>query len=205
MEIQEKNVLAAYEVADESGKNLLKTLFPSVTFGQQEAKDNRPVTERIKTFEDACKELGDNHPFVINYKNMLSVATREDFMDEGWGADMVAYAKLRIICAALNEGWEPQFDEDEERWYPWYWLYTQEELNDKSEDWYKNRAFRKVGDEGDYKATGYCGFGHAYSYSAPSNASAHFGSRLCLKGENTATYCGTQFADLWADFYLIRK
>ncbi len=200
MEIQEKNVLAAYEVADESGKNLLKTLFPSVTFGQQEAKDNRPVTERIKTFDDALEALGEDNPFVSMYRTIAC-----NYHYDNKTAQMFAYAKLQVVVAALNEGWEPQFDEDEERWYPWYWLYTQEELNDKSEDWYKNRAFRKVGDEGDYKATGYAGFAYANSYYAPSNANASFGSRLCLKDENTATYCGTQFADLWADFYLIRK
>lgn len=200
MEIQEKNVLAAYEVADESEKNLLKTLFPSVAFGQQGAKDNRPVTERIKTFEDALEALGEDNPYVAMFR-----CINVNFAYAPATAQMFAYAKLQVVVAALNEGWEPQFDEDEERWYPWYWLYTQEELNDKSEDWYKNRAFRKVGDEGDYKATGYAGFAWSYSLLAPSPSTARFGSRLCFKDENTATYCGTQFADLWADFYLIRK
>ncbi len=27
-------------------------------------KDNRPVTERIKTFEDCLNELGEDHPLV---------------------------------------------------------------------------------------------------------------------------------------------
>lgn len=34
--------------------------------------------------------------------------------------DFIAFLKLRIIAAALNEGWEPTFDKDEERWYPWF-------------------------------------------------------------------------------------
>lgn len=29
-----------------------------LTLVDEQVKDNRPVTERIKTFEDACKELG---------------------------------------------------------------------------------------------------------------------------------------------------
>lgn len=199
MEIQEKNIMAAYEAADESGKNLLKALFPAVSFDQQEV-DKRPVTERIKTFDDALEALGEDNPFVAMYRTLAC-----NFAYAPATAQMLAYAKLQVVCAALNEGWEPQFTEDEERWYPWYWLYTKDELKDKGESWYKNRAFLKVGDEGDYKATGYCGYASADSSHSPSYSSAPVGSRLCLKDENTATYCGTQFADLWADFYLIRK
>ena len=55
MEIQEKNVLAAYQGADEKGQELLRNLFPDIDFKRK--IDNRPVTERIKTFEDALKEL----------------------------------------------------------------------------------------------------------------------------------------------------
>ena len=31
---------------------------------KEEAKDNRPITERVKTFEDAVYILGNEHPFV---------------------------------------------------------------------------------------------------------------------------------------------
>ncbi len=30
----------------------------------KETEDNRPITERVKTFEDAVAILGKNHPFV---------------------------------------------------------------------------------------------------------------------------------------------
>lgn len=30
--------------------------------------NDRPITERIKTFEDAVEELGDWHPLVTEYK-----------------------------------------------------------------------------------------------------------------------------------------
>lgn len=49
------------------------------------------------------------------------------------------------------------------------------------------------------------GFAYAISPSAPSHSHTRFGSRLCLKSDTLAVYCGRQFADLWADFYLIRK
>lgn len=75
----------------------------------------KDVRDRIKTFEDACAELGDVHPFVQQYY-YTAAAYKDDPMTE----DFIAYLKLRIIIAALNEGWEPTFKKDEERWYPWF-------------------------------------------------------------------------------------
>lgn len=48
----------------------------------------------------------------------------------------------------------------------------------------------------------YAGFGYAISTNAPSHTSADVGSRLCLKSEELATYCGKQFIDLWSYFNL---
>ena len=74
------------------------------------------VTKRIKTVEDACNELGEKHPLVTQYRLSVAAAYIGDPMTE----DFIAFLKLRIIAAALNEGWEPTFDKDEERWYPWF-------------------------------------------------------------------------------------
>ena len=159
--------------------------------------DNRPVTERIKTFEDACRELGEDHPFVLAYQNTNLRDT--EVAEEN--RDILAYMKLRIIAAALNEGWEPQFTEDEWRWYPWFTLWTEEELSEKSDEW---KADRHLISTGDY--SGDCaGFAYAYSLSAPSSTGTDVGSRLCFKSEALATYCGKQFISLWADFNLIKK
>ena len=81
---------------------------------------DKDVTERIKTFEDACNELGEEHPLIQAYRQLLEIATCEDYVRETFGADTVSYLKLRIITAALNEGWEPQFVAGESRWYPWF-------------------------------------------------------------------------------------
>ena len=113
---------------------------------------------------------------------------------------VVAFLKLRIICAALNEGWEPQFTEDEWRWYPWFYLYTDKELSEKSEEWKTAHALKMLRP---HHPSGYDGLPYAYSNAAPSDAATSFGSRLCLKSEALATYCGTQFIDVWADFILI--
>lgn len=197
MEIDVKNIKAAYRTATESERTLLFTLFPDLHLGEEE-KDNRPVTERIKTFEDACKELGKDNPMVIAYQNNSLHDT--DVIEEN--RDILVYMKLRIITAALNEGWEPQFTQDEERWYPWFILWTDEELSDKSDEW-KQRNHLIDFDE--YFQGELAGFASATSSYAPSLSAADIGSRLCYKSEALADYSGRQFADLWADFYLIRK
>ena len=188
MEVKKENVLAAYETAREAGADstmkVLEALFGKETF---KPKD---ITERVKSFEDACRELGKSHPLVCQYNAIDDVDT-----------NLNAYLKLRIICAALNEGWEPKFTEDEVRWYPWFWLYTTQEIEDMDE---QEKQERHLISTGDYE-TGYAGFAYASSCNAPSNASTNVGSRLCLKSEALAVYCGKQFIDLWADFNLVRR
>lgn len=192
MDIKKENVLAAYETARKAGADstmkVLEQLFGEETF---KPKD---ITERIKTFEDACRELGNGHPFVCAYRAWENGGLNGQ-------EDIDAYLKLRIIVAALNEGWEPQFTEDEWRYYPWFWLYTQAEIDSMDEE---ERQDRRMMSTGDYQ-TDYAGFAYAHSRNAPSITSARVGSRLCLKSDTLAVYCGKQFIDLWADFYLIRK
>lgn len=156
-------------------------------------KDNRPVTERIKTLSDAANALGALHPFVEE----LNRVEEADVVSP----DLLAYLKLRIIVAALNEGWEPQFTTDEYRWYPWFYLYTQEEIDKMNEA--KKKRLVLFGGNASYGA--YCGLAYATSDNAWSYSYADVGSRLALKSEELADYCGKQFADIWADFVVIKR
>lgn len=191
--IKKENVVNVYLKGDDNLKKMLKIMFPDVDFEAEAHTDNRPITERVKTFEDACRELGEDHPFVAIYR------CNED-IDE-CSADLTAYLKLRIICAALNEGWKPQFSEDEWRWYPWFYLWTSEELEGQDEVWKQNRYLISTDDF----HTGYAGFTFAKSHNALPYMPLSVCSRLCLKREALADYCGKQFIDLWADFNLIRR
>lgn len=83
----------------------------------------KDVRKRIKTFEDACHEIG-----------IDAEAWNRDKISLGLEPDVLAFLKLRIIVKALNEGWEPQFTEDECRYYPWFILYTGEEYNKLDEE-----------------------------------------------------------------------
>lgn len=187
MEIKKENAIAAYNAADENTKQVLLSLLPEL---EEEIKP-KDITERVKTFEDACRELGVGHPFVCAYYCF-------DDIDE-CNNDIAAFLKLRIICAALNEGWEPQFAEN--RWYPCFSLWTEKELSEKSSEWIADRHIISLGDYSE----DYAGFACAGPNNAPSFAFANIGSRLCLKSAALATYCGKQFINLWADFNLIRK
>lgn len=170
-----------------------------LTLIDEAQQDKRPVTERIKTFEDACNELGEDNILVQAYRSA-------DFNTSGNSKDVldvIAYLKLRIIAAALNEGWEPQFTEDEYRYYPWFYLYTEEELAEKSEEWKKEHALVLLGGDADNGAN--CGLACAGSDLAFSYSLANLGARLAVKSEELAVYFGKQFSELWADFYVTTK
>ena len=176
IQIKQENVLEAYKNASDENKKMLESLFGKEMF---KPKD---IRERIKTFGDAARAVG-----IIDV-----VDWEENYAD--LEPDILAYFKLRIICKALNEGWVPTFKTDETRYYPWFWLYTQDEINGmKCEEKQKrNLQICKIGD--------YAGFAYAYSYHVPSYTDATIGSRLCLKSHELAAYCGTQFIELWMAF-----
>lgn len=196
MEIKKENALAAYNAADENTKKVLLALLPELN----ETVKPKDITERIKTFEDACRELGENHPLVLHYS--FNFNEEGGWNDNGYVNDLEAYLKLRIICAALNEGWKPQFTENEERWYPFFILWSEGELQDKSDEW---KAYRHFISTDDYSEI-YAGLTFSNSiFTKPSYFPSALSSRLCLKSEDLAEYCGKQFINLWADFILIRK
>ena len=155
--------------------------------------DNRPVTERIKTFEDARESLGDEHPLVKEYWGMVNV-------DLDITQDLIAYLKLRIIAAALNEGWEPQFTEDECRYYPWFEFFTQSELNAMSDD----EKGRVVG-RASHNSYASGGLAYASANNASSISNGSVGSRLAFKTRELAEYAGKQFTEEWADFMFPEK
>lgn len=159
-------------------------------------KDNRPVTERIKTFEDACNELGEDNLMVRVYQTLIARAGKtEQSLAEWMGKDVVAFLKLRIITEALNEGWHPKFTEDEYRYYPWFYIYTKEEYDNFSEE----EKRRCVGRAGSY-ASAYGGLVYSYANSASSYSLTCHGVRLAFSTRELAEYAGKQFIDIWADF-----
>lgn len=187
-----KEIKAAYEVADENGKSILRALYPEV-FTQSEETDNRPVTERIKTFEDACNALGDDHLYVQMFRDIYDKSEKAGANEN---RDVVAYLKLRIVAAALNEGWTPDWgNKDEYKWYPWFYILTQEEYDDLDDE-EKCRVVGRAG--GGSYACGGLVYSNANNVSSAS--STGYGARLAFKTKELALYCGKQFGELWASF-----
>nr|DAE40054.1 MAG TPA: Poxvirus A28 family [Caudoviricetes sp.] len=158
-----------------------------LTLVDEQKVDNRPVTERIKTFTDACNAIGDEHPLVKEY---LRVADGNIILD-----DLYAYLKLRIIVAALNEGWEPKFEKGEYRYFPWFYLYTKEQY-DELDDEEKWRCVLRSG----YSTFSFSGFVSCAAYHDASLSSTSLGSRLTFRSRELAAYAGRQFIEEWADF-----
>ena len=149
---------------------------------------SKDITKRIKTFEDACDALGNEHPYVKEYLSTVNINITQD---------LISYLQLRIITEALNEGWRPTFDKGEYRYYPWFFSYTKEEYDELDEDEKKKcRIPPKLNNHNDVKGYleyVYAGFAGSYSYS-------NGGVRLTFKTKELAKYCGEQFIDIWIDF-----
>lgn len=70
------------------------------------------ITERVKTFEDACEVLG--------IDGTILIGTIDDALADD-SDSIIAYTKLVIIIKALNEGWKPNWNaSDEYKHYPWF-------------------------------------------------------------------------------------
>ena len=179
--IKKENILNAYNQASGNLKSLLENMFGREMFQPKDIK------ERVKTFADAVEILGNDNQAVIDY---YAVA------DKTCAEDILAFAKLRVIAEALNEGWKPTFRKDY-RYYPWFNIYSKEEF-DNLDKYYRKRC-RVVG-RGGNGANAYYGLVCASAYYASSYSNTNCGSRLAFKTKELAKYCGEQFIDIWVDF-----
>lgn len=181
IEVKVEDIKRAFDEADDKVKNGILNSFPQF-------KEDLPVTDRVKTFRDACREVCiDPSMYFIRCENEP--------------ADVIAYMKLRVICKALNEGWTPQFVKGEFRYFPYFRLYSCEDIISMSEEEKSRVVFRSDS-------------GHAYAYGGVSCANANndpassyesLGSRLVFKTRELTEYAGKQFIDLWTDFCFTKK
>lgn len=157
-----------------------------------------PVTERIKTLDDAVSELGEDNPAVKAYRSIKYGYAISETDPET--ADIMAYAALRVIVEALNEGWKPQFTKGEWRWYAWYDLVSPEQIEDMSEE----EKCRVVG-RASHNANAYGGLVYSVASYVSAHSGTYCGSRLAFKNEELAEYAAKQFGEIFADFCFIPK
>lgn len=160
-------------------------------FGE-EALKSQDIKERIKTFEDAVNAIGEDHPLVAQYKTINSA-----FKEADNNLHLFAYTRLAIIAEALNEGWRPEYTENEYRYYPWFGLYTQEEYDDMDDE--DKERCRFVG-RSSANASAYGGLVYADAHCGCAYSYSSIGSRLAFKSRELAIYCGKQFIEIWINY-----
>mgnify|MGYP000118698221 FL=1 len=102
LQLSEQKARELYRSGSKELKTVLEESFGKDFFSQD-------VTERVKTYLDACHELG-REP--LDEKKLLELGLTEHD---------IAYQKLAIVTEALNEGQKLNVcDANVKRWYPWF-------------------------------------------------------------------------------------
>lgn len=182
LNIEKEKAINAYRVGSDEQKQVLELLF-----GVETLKP-KTVMDRVKTFEDALKELKPFHPLVKEYKALRKADVT---------SNLIAYSKLCIVTAALNEGWTPKFIKGEKRYSPCFFLYTDKEIRNMSKEEKSSVVYRP--NYGTYENGGM-----AYEIAKDGSASffATFMPLLVFKTSELAEYAGKQFVYLYADYLL---
>lgn len=137
-----------------------------------EEREYEDITNRVKSYADACKVLG------------IEPMDEDSMKAQGFRPDEIARRQLETITEALNEGWKPNWaDTDEYKFYPWFYIEVSE-----------------VQTEGTDGAS--AGLSYAYTYGAAARTNAYIGSRLCFHDRETARYAGRTFTDLYAQILI---
>lgn len=122
---------------------------------------------QIKTFEEACQALGYN----------TSVPSFDNAPEKHRKA-LEAHYKLIIISEAVNDGWQPDWaDEDQRKFELW-----PDVIQDKNSP---------------------SGFGLSFHVFVGWDTYSYVSSRLCFKSREAAKHCFETFKQLWEDYMLI--
>lgn len=102
LQISEQKARELYKSGSSELKSILEESFGKDFFSQK-------ITDRVKTYEDACRELS------------MNPLDKNKLIGFGFTKHDIAYQKLVTIIKALNEGWVPDVcDSSVYRWYPWF-------------------------------------------------------------------------------------
>ncbi len=158
LEITRQAAIKAHDEASTKGKTLLENLFGKRVF-------QKDITERVKSIEDAIRELGNNDVEVIQLNRMKSIGLQNH---------IIGNQELIVIAKALNEGWQPDWKNDNEyKYFPWF------DMDNSSS------AGRFSFLDSDYR--GSC---------------STVGSRLCFKSRELSNYAGNQFEDIYRKVFI---
>jgi hypothetical protein len=153
LQIEKQTARRLYPTAASELKQILVETFGKSFF-------DADIFERVKSYEDACAELG------------IEPINEAELKRQGLPDDEIAYRKLKTVTKALNGDWEADWtDDDEKKWAPYFTV----------------------------SPSGFVFYVSSCNYSY---AGAGYAVRLCFKDEETASYAGRTFTDLYRRFIL---
>lgn len=170
VEIEESKLQTAYANACDGVKDFMESLFGKKVF--EAAKPTLDDYKTIRTYEDACKALGE--PIFEDPNNLPN--------------HIIALMKLETISRALwGRNFQPKPDGEGSKvyWYPWFALYTKKEINDM----YPEQRGALLSAFAHYGAS--AGFGFLYAHYRSSLAAARIGFRLCQETEERLSISGS--------------
>ena len=203
IEIYESNLQAAYQVANEEGDDRMTRLLDALTGKTATIADRQAPTlddyKTIQSYEDACEALGET-PILSEEREKALCAQFPDHWDyrQDMPKHIIVLMKLETISRALwGRNFQPKPDGKGSQilWYPWFALYTQNEVDSMNED--QRGALLAANAHNGADA----GFGCLTTTYRSSYAHAHIGFRLCQETEEKAEYFGKQFIKLWAEYH----
>lgn len=190
-----------FQTKDEAQKAIFEEVKKgSPVFGWELKEKEVESWKDIKTFEDAVASLGNNNKYVEAYHRVIGLLDA-NAAKELLGADVVAFLKLRIITAAINDGWEPKFTDDECRWLPWFYLYNEKEYSSFPDEKKQQCCVGRANNN----ANAYCGLVLFRARGEESYTDMHYSARLAFESEEKVRYAGLVFKELWADFFWPEK
>lgn len=200
IQIEKEKLQAAYKNACGCVKDAFEKLFGENVL--ETAKPTLDDYKTIKSYEDACDVLGLS-PILSENRNKALCAQFPDHYDfrQNMPKHIIALMKLEIISRALwGKSFEPEPDAEGNKiyWYPWFALYTKDEVDRMSDEERKSLCGALFGGYAFYGAS--AGFGCLRAYCRSSYSDASIGFRLCQETEEKAAYFGRQFIELWAEY-----
>lgn len=180
LKINKATVVSCFNNASEETKDALKHLFGEKVFEFDYTS--------IKTFEDACKKKGISN---------TGIQIHGVFDNKAYSQAHALY-QLMIIQDAINDG-QP-LDDDGNAWFPYWILYSKEEIVWMGEDKRKAYSIKLL------SCVGASNLEHAGVYGEQANnrgatTLTNFGFPLYFGSEEKALYAGKQFESLYLQYY----
>lgn len=170
VEIEESKLQTAYANACDGVKDFMESLFGKKVF--EAAKPTLDDYKTIRTYEDACKALGE--PIFEDPNNLPN--------------HIIALMKLETISRALwGRNFQPKPDGEGSKvyWYPWFALWTKKEVEDMNPE----QRGALLSASAYYGAL--AGFGFLVAYFRSSHAYASLGSACAKKRKKRQSISGS--------------